>query len=121
MYYVTETVLQRHKRIVGGEDADVSELPYLVQLHVFKQDLGEYIFKCSGTLIVARWILTAAQCLKTDQVGYSVLFGHLKVVYNSELQQLSRGNTRHTLEAYFIHDDYNPDGNYKNDVALLKV
>lgn len=117
---VAETVLQRRtKRIVGGRDAVAAvEFPFLVQLFQFKENLGQYVLKCGGTLITAEWILTAAQCLETDEKNW-VFYRHIKVVLRSEYCIIHE-NYMFSLDLFYSHDDYNPD-HHRSDIALLKV
>lgn len=114
------TGLQRGKRMILGEDADVEDLPYLVQLHEFKQNLGGYVLKCSGTLIASRWVLTAAQCLEGVTVN-SAIDEHVILVYGSKYRESPyHMANRHDLEMYYSHNKYNPQ-NKENDIALLQV
>ena len=47
-------------RIIGGEDADIKDYPFMVSL--YKKN-GTY-FTCCGSIIRDDWILTAAHCVR---------------------------------------------------------
>lgn len=59
-----------NNRIVGGEDTIIQMWPWQVMLVKLHQGLAQ--FKCGGTLITERHILTAAHCF-TAASRYSSL------------------------------------------------
>lgn len=54
------------KRIIGGNDIDVDEHPWLVLLEYKFEDDGRTDYQCGGVIINQRYILTAAHCLVGD-------------------------------------------------------
>ena len=48
-------------RVVGGEDATVGQFPWLVNLGYSQRGVTKY--KCGGTLIGRKYVLTAAHCV----------------------------------------------------------
>lgn len=51
-------------RVVGGEPAPKGAFPWMALIG-YKDDLGETAFKCGGSLITRRHVLTAAHCIKS--------------------------------------------------------
>jgi trypsin len=78
------TGLDQPTRIIGGEDAELGDFPYVVSL----QDKGSHF--CTGSLIDAKTVLTAAHCVEgidplTDTVRagslVSILLPHLRTQF----------------------------------------
>ncbi|XP_014369518.2 chymotrypsin-2 [Papilio machaon] len=94
-------------RIVGGEDAPESGIPYQASL---RSNYNSHF--CGGSIISQRWILTAAHCTvgKTNRTMIVV------VGTNS----LLAGGDRYTVETIIIHEQYNSNLIY-NDVSVVKV
>jgi secreted trypsin-like serine protease len=108
--------LSKNLRIVGGEETDIQEFPYLVTLRLYDSNS----LKCAGTIISDQNILTAAHCLyKKDEflpklriyAGTSVLCGKCRSIYH--------------INAIFSHPDFEGKftgkNNYHNDIAVIKV
>jgi len=51
------------KRIIGGEESEENQWPWLVKILRFDPKTNTYKHRCGGTLIDAEWVLTAAHCL----------------------------------------------------------
>ncbi|XP_040158699.1 uncharacterized protein LOC120897712 [Anopheles arabiensis] len=55
----------QHNRVVGGVPAELNGWPWMA-LVGYKNTLGEVSFKCGGSLITKRHVLTAAHCIRRD-------------------------------------------------------
>lgn len=57
-------------RIVGGTASSTAALPYVAGIQIALQDVGgdEPDALCGGSLIAARWVVTAAHCLVEEPV-----------------------------------------------------
>lgn len=53
-----------HDRIVGGENAELHEYPWLALLYYQNKESDPVRYKCGGTLINLRTIITAAHCVE---------------------------------------------------------
>ncbi|XP_023491574.2 mannan-binding lectin serine protease 2 isoform X1 [Equus caballus] len=95
-------------RIHGGQNAKLGDFPWQVLL------LGEAT--AAGALLYDKWILTAAHAVygqREDASSLDIRMGALK--------RLSPHYTQAWAEAIFIHEDYNHDTGFDNDIALIKL
>ena len=104
--------------IVGGSSVSIADYPYQVALVQAANDDSFQGQFCGGTLVDARWVVTAAHCVEganTDEPDeISVAVG------KTRLTQMGPGD-RYPVEAIYSHPAYNDVGNgsVTNDIALL--
>ncbi|XP_055385770.1 serine protease SP24D-like [Condylostylus longicornis] len=97
-------------RIVGGSHAPESAFPYQISL----QRNGYHT--CGGSILNAKWILTAAHCV-TDAEGRPPNPAHeFNVQAGSTV--LRRGGVNRRVKRIIVHQQY---GNFLNDLALLEL
>ncbi|XP_071568269.1 chymotrypsin-2-like [Temnothorax nylanderi] len=96
-------------QIVGKRFAQPGEVPYQVSLQLIRT--GEHF--CDGVLVDRYYILTAAHCV--DGVNVSTISANMGLI------DLQRPHAVHQIESSYIHEDYNKDGQWINDIALLKL
>lgn len=109
----------RSMKVVGGALSAVELHPWMAA--VFSMRSRGRAFTCGGSLISPCWILSAAHCFpdgaQTDVHKLSVVLGKNAInETNSEKEQ------EFSVSELFIHEHFdNTDGNYDNDIALLKI
>lgn len=101
--------------IIGGREADPGEWPWQVAIIFAGGDLYWDQF-CGGSLIDARWVLTAAHCASiTDASGIQVVAGiHNLVDPDPGYQVLD-------VAQILIHPNYGIATQYDSDIALLRL
>jgi secreted trypsin-like serine protease len=96
--------LPAKNRIVGGHFADQAAYPHQVAL------LKNGLFTCGGSVITNQYVLTAAHCVVTVSNP-----ADLTVVHGSNYWP---NGTSVEVSKVVVHEEY---GDFKNDVALLKL
>jgi secreted trypsin-like serine protease len=95
------------RAVVNGSAAQPNEFPFMASI----QDTTGFAF-CGGSVIAARWILTAAHCVETEKVE------NLQVVTGrTDLSDTSTGQVLAVTEIH-VHPGYQGNG---FDAALLKL
>lgn len=106
----------RHLRvysIVGGTDATAREFPHMAALGFGDKNRKEW--KCGGSLISDRFVLTAAHCLKDANGDVKfVRMGDIRLDGTSETQQ------DFDIIRRIPHPEYRPPLAY-NDIALVEL
>ncbi|KAK7081251.1 Transmembrane protease serine 6 [Halocaridina rubra] len=88
-------------RIVGGQDATIAEYPWMVLVYM-QMSSGNPIL-CGGSLIKAKWVLTAGHCIHNIQyTQLAVFLGDHDISSNAEVPT----NVAIVTNA-IIHPDYN--------------
>lgn len=107
------TRAQYEGRIVGGQDAEEHNWPWMARI-VEKSDTEERGI-CGGTLINEQWVLTAAHCIATmDPNLYQVVLGEHTI-------SIKTGNElRRNISAISINNQFSYN-TFNNDIALLKL
>ncbi len=102
-------------QIVGGEKAAPGEFPWQVALldsGVSNNFQAQY---CGGTLIDARWVVTAAHCVFDGRVERP---GAVDILVGTT--SLKSGGTRVGVDTIVVHPRYN-ERTSENDIALLRL
>ncbi|CAH1405196.1 unnamed protein product [Nezara viridula] len=95
-------------RIVGGQETDMNEFPWMVRLSYFNR------FYCGGMLINDRYVLTAAHCVR----------GFMWFMIKVTLGEHDRCNTTRKPETRFVIRAFTGDFSYVNfdhDIAVLRL
>lgn len=99
--------------IVGGERARVGEFPHQALLG-YPSDNNKIEFKCGGSLISNRFVLTAAHCLKGNDLPTVVRLAEL------DLSVEDKDQVDFDVEKVIKHPEYSSRQAY-NDIALVKL
>ncbi|XP_065170689.1 trypsin-like [Atheta coriaria] len=97
-------------RIVGGEDADITEVPWQVSL---QRSLTDFHF-CGGTILSSKWILTAGHCMDSDPSPTDI-----QVVVG--MTKKSEGGVVHTVKQSIQHPLYSSMIRNSHDMTLLEL
>ncbi|CAH1116588.1 unnamed protein product [Phaedon cochleariae] len=111
-------------RITNGRTTGLNEFPWMALIaYRTDEDDGDAIFKCAGTLISNRFVLTAAHCI-LDSTIIGVRLGEYDVDKTEDCDK----NTLYCaplpqdipIENIFVYPDYSRRG-WKNDIAMIKL
>lgn len=118
-------------RIVGGQDAPMGAYPWLVNLG-YKQEgrSSQTLFKCGGTLIGNRHVLTAAHCvtdlprsfkLSVIRVGEHDLDKDLDCIGSGPNKICAPPPEDIEVEKVTFHECYGKPKSFQNDIAVIKL
>uniref|UniRef100_A0A8C5BI17 trypsin n=1 Tax=Gadus morhua TaxID=8049 RepID=A0A8C5BI17_GADMO len=110
----------RQMKIVGGTIATVESHPWVAAIFWISKS-RQRLFRCGGSLISPCWVLTAAHCFPegaaTKARRLSVILG--KSALNETVPYSEQA---FRVDEVFVHEAFdNSDGNYNNDIALLRL
>ncbi|CAG9565382.1 unnamed protein product [Danaus chrysippus] len=118
--------IQTNDRIVGGQQADLDEHPWMV---LIKYEIPKgSTFACGGVLISSRYVLTAAHCVKGSDLPMNwrlkqVRLGEWNLATKMDCvrDDCSPEPLDINIEEIIPHEDYDPDKGQQNDIALLRL
>ncbi|XP_075983213.1 CLIP domain-containing serine protease HP8-like isoform X2 [Anticarsia gemmatalis] len=119
--------IQNNDRIVGGQQADIDEHPWMALLR-YDKPVG-WGFYCGGVLISSRYVLTAAHCVKGSDLPRDWRLTQVRLgEYNTSSEvdcsgeDCSRPVQDIPVEQIIAHERYDPyETNQHNDIALLRL
>jgi len=119
-----------NQRIVGGKVAELGQYPWLVNIG-YSGPGGEVEYKCGGSLIGPRHVLTAAHCVSGLPRSYS--FTRVRVG-EYDLSKSKEGEIDcdkdgwcaplpqdFAPEQVLTHPEYNKPNRFQNDIAIVKL
>lgn len=103
--------------IVGGVNAKAGEFPHMVAIG-FKEEFGNAVsFRCGGSLISERFVLTAAHCKQAKRQPASLVrVGDLNL--NSKENNLPELDI--PIDSFIAHEQYRSD-KQKYDIAVVRL
>ncbi len=108
----------RTNRIVGGVPTGIEAMPYTAGIQIAIQGVGgdEPDALCGGSLIAARWVVTAAHCLVEEQVDIAHSF---VVLGAADLNRATPDQKFPFADGFVPHQYANGNGGY--DMGLIKL
>ncbi|XP_017773669.1 PREDICTED: venom protease-like [Nicrophorus vespilloides] len=109
-------------RITGGREAGLYEFPWMALL-AYKTDKSGHEFRCDGSLINDRYVLTAAHCIYNMTLAGVRLGEHninTRVDCSSVTGKCAPPVQDFYIEDVTLHPDYVP-ASFGNDIALIRL
>ncbi|XP_063696974.1 trypsin-1-like [Culicoides brevitarsis] len=103
-------------RIVGGENAQRGEFPFIVSLRWYY--LGMEVHLCGGSIIDKRHVLTAGHCI-TELPPAGMLYAVAGMTDTENTGGVEKWQIIKVIER-IVHEDFHGDVN-PNDIAVLKL
>lgn len=119
--------VQNEDKIVGGTQADIDEHPWMALLRYDKPH--GWGFYCGGVLISSRYIMTAAHCVKGDDLPPNWRLSQVRLgEWNTSssvdcVEDDCSGPVQDIpIQQTIAHEGYDPsDKDQLNDIALLRL
>jgi secreted trypsin-like serine protease len=109
----------RTVQIVGGTPVGDDRYPWIAAVYFYSADRDLFLPGCGGTLIGARWILTAAHCVVDADTGELEVASNVAVLLGVRNLASDEG-TLARVDQVIVHPDYEAV-TFANDVALLEL
>lgn len=121
-------------RIIGGNDTSLEEFPWFVLLNYVNKK-GVHEFKCGGTLINRRYVLTAAHCLNNAHLDGGERFVNVRLGDHNTATEVDCDDEEDLtirvcadapqdigIEEIILHPGYSKtDPNQHHDIALIRL
>ncbi|MEM7020048.1 MAG: trypsin-like serine protease, partial [Pseudomonadota bacterium] len=129
-FSVTAQAKEDSDKIVGGTAASINDFPWMVYVLIFDAQNPNLGLACGGTLVSAKWVLTAAHCFNnTADTGTDFTAAtRTRVTIGSATAGFSQTAGEQIMGAQVIvHPNYqagpdnNVDTSFDFDIALLEL
>ncbi len=105
-------IRSRDVKITGGTNASISDFPW--QVYYISGN-----FRCGGSIISGRWVLTAAHCTQDDN-GNPIPVASMAVKVGSNNPNNSLDGKRYVVSDIIVNEGYD-NVTLENDIALLHI
>ncbi|XP_052840296.1 serine protease grass-like [Drosophila gunungcola] len=99
-------------RLGGGHDASTNSAPWMAAI------IAEDGFKCGGSLITNRFVLTAAHCTGSGHLVVRLGENRLSTLLNCTGSKCPILGEQFTVDATYIHSEYSAE---RHDISLLRL
>jgi len=106
--------------IIGGTEANINDVPWQVGLIFASSNVGPDLYEaqfCGGTVLNARWVVTAAHCL-FDSNNNMAGTRDIKIIAGVDDLEVPRGTSEYRVSAIVVSPGY--EGGV-NDIALIQI
>jgi len=110
-----QPMFDRRPKVRGGFCTENGAVPWTVQIQV-KQN-GKYVHRCGGSLLSDQFVLTACHCFGAVKDKDMIVVLGQDDLNNSA----DPGEVAFQVEKYWLHGDFQKDGPYSHDLALIKL
>ena len=102
----------RETKIIGGVSGVISDFPW--QVYYISGN-----FRCGGSIINGKWVLTAAHCTK-DNNGNPILAANMQVKVGANNPYNPLDGKIYQVSEVIVHEGFNSQ-TLENDIALLRI
>jgi secreted trypsin-like serine protease len=102
----------KETKIVGGVSGVISDFPW--QVYYISGN-----FRCGGSIINGKWVLTAAHCTKNDN-GSAILASDMQVKVGTNNPYNAADGKLYQVSEVIVHEGFNSQ-TLENDIALLRI
>jgi secreted trypsin-like serine protease len=109
----------RTTQVVGGAEVPDLRYPWMAAIYFRDAASGQFFPGCGGSLIAARWIVTAAHCVVDSSTGQQLSLDDTRFLIGNRNLTAS-GGVFGSFSRIVVHPDYTADP-LQSDIALLQL
>lgn len=112
------TAASQHNKVVGGVPADLGAWPWIAALGYRDLSRTDLEWRCGGSLINNRYVLTAAHCIRTPPSLFLTLEKVRLGEHNLRSDSDGANPVDYGIDKSIVHEDYRSQ---RNDIALIRL